>query len=159
MTENKRFVKYDGNTIVDLKLVKSWIISNGNVELLLKILNNEKTSKKGICIMDFEDNKMTEDNRFVETISTGIVTDTVTGKEYDCEMRINDNLLNLMNNIAQENEQLNLNYNELRYANDIYCKKIDSLKKENEQLKKENEELEEENERLENKLWNCQNMR
>ena len=93
MTENKRFVKYDGNTIVDLKLVKSWIISNGNVELLLEILNNEKTSKKGICIMDSEDNKMTEDNRFVETISTGIVTDTVTGKEYDCEMRINDNLM------------------------------------------------------------------
>ena len=48
MTENKRFVKYDGNTIVDLKLVKSWIISNGNVELLLEILNNEKTSKKEI---------------------------------------------------------------------------------------------------------------
>lgn len=45
MTE-KRFVKYDGNTIIDLKLVKSWIISNGNVELLLEILNNEKTSKK-----------------------------------------------------------------------------------------------------------------
>ena len=42
----KRFVKYDGNTIVDLKLVKSWIISNGNVDLLLEILNNEKTSKK-----------------------------------------------------------------------------------------------------------------
>ena len=42
MTE-KRFVKYDGNTIVDLKLVKSWIISNGNVDLLLEILNDEKT--------------------------------------------------------------------------------------------------------------------
>ena len=42
MIENKRFVKYDGNTIVDLKLVKSWIIRNGNVELLLEILNNEK---------------------------------------------------------------------------------------------------------------------
>lgn len=37
----KRFVKYDGNTIVDLKLVKSWIISNGNVDLLLEILNDE----------------------------------------------------------------------------------------------------------------------
>ena len=48
MTTNKRFVKYDGNTIVDLKLVKSWIISNGNVELLLEILNNEQTSKKEI---------------------------------------------------------------------------------------------------------------
>jgi len=49
---------------------------------------------------------MTENNRFIETISTGIVTDTVTGKEYNCEMRINDNLLNLMNNIALENEEL-----------------------------------------------------
>ena len=48
---------------------------------------------------------MTE-KRFTETISTDIVTDTVTGKEYDCEMRINDNLLNLMNNIVQENEEL-----------------------------------------------------
>lgn len=45
MTE-KRFIKYDGNTIVDLKLVKSWIINNGNVELLLEILNNEKTPKE-----------------------------------------------------------------------------------------------------------------
>lgn len=42
----KRFVKYDGNTIVDLKLVKSWIISNGNVDLLLKILNGEKHDKR-----------------------------------------------------------------------------------------------------------------
>lgn len=41
MTENKRFVKYDGNTIVDLKLVKCWIISNGNVDLLLELLNEE----------------------------------------------------------------------------------------------------------------------
>ena len=43
--ENKRFVKYNGNTIVDLKLVKSWIISNGNIDLLLEILNDE-TSKR-----------------------------------------------------------------------------------------------------------------
>lgn len=43
MTENKRFVKYDGNTIVDLKLVKSWIISNGDVDLLIELLNDDKT--------------------------------------------------------------------------------------------------------------------
>ena len=43
MTENKRFVKYDGNTIVDLKLVKSRIISNGDVDLLIKLLNDDKT--------------------------------------------------------------------------------------------------------------------
>ena len=41
MTENKRFVKYDGNTIVDLKLVKSWVISNGDVDDLLRKLNNK----------------------------------------------------------------------------------------------------------------------
>lgn len=41
MTENKRFVKYDGNTIVDLKLVRSWVISNGDVDDLLRKLNNK----------------------------------------------------------------------------------------------------------------------
>jgi len=48
MTENKRFVKYDGNTIVDLKLVRSWIISNGDVDLLIKLLNelNEEDIKQ-----------------------------------------------------------------------------------------------------------------
>ena len=44
--------------------------------------------------------------RFIETISTGIVTDTVTGKEYICEMRIDDEFLGLVNDIAKENEQL-----------------------------------------------------
>lgn len=43
MTE-KQFVKYDGNTIVDLKLVKSWTISNGDVDLLLDLLNGDKIS-------------------------------------------------------------------------------------------------------------------
>lgn len=37
----KRFVKYDGNTIVDLKLVQSWILSSGDVDELLNILNND----------------------------------------------------------------------------------------------------------------------
>lgn len=41
MIENKRFVKYDGNTIVDLKLVRSWTISNGDVDELLRKLNNK----------------------------------------------------------------------------------------------------------------------
>ena len=54
MTEDKRFVKYDGNTIVDLKLVKSWIISDGNVELLLKILNDETSKKRKLAKGDFE---------------------------------------------------------------------------------------------------------
>lgn len=41
MTE-KRFVKYDGNKIVDLKYDVAWRIGIGDVDLLLKILNNEK---------------------------------------------------------------------------------------------------------------------
>ena len=49
---------------------------------------------------------MTENKRFVETVSTGIVTDNMTNKEYNCEMRIDDDFLNLVNTIAEENEQL-----------------------------------------------------
>lgn len=48
---------------------------------------------------------MTE-KRFIETLSTGIVTDNVTGKEYNCEMRINDDLLGLLNELHEENQQL-----------------------------------------------------
>ena len=44
--------------------------------------------------------------RFKETFSTGIVTDTLTGKEYNCEMRIDDDFLELVNTISAENEQL-----------------------------------------------------
>ena len=47
---------------------------------------------------------MTE--RFTETISTGIIKDNQTGIEYSCEMRIDDDFLNLVNAIADENEQL-----------------------------------------------------
>ena len=48
---------------------------------------------------------MTE--RFKETVSTGIVTDMITGKEYNCEYRIDDELLKLINRIAEENKELN----------------------------------------------------
>ena len=48
---------------------------------------------------------MTE-QRFKETVSTGIVTDTITGKEYNCEYRINDELLELINKISEENKEL-----------------------------------------------------
>lgn len=44
--------------------------------------------------------------RFTETVSTGIVTDHVIGKEYNCEMRIDDKLLELLNELHEENEQL-----------------------------------------------------
>ena len=46
------------------------------------------------------------EQRFKETVSTGIVTDTVTCKKYDCEYRINDELLELINKIAEENKEL-----------------------------------------------------
>ena len=49
---------------------------------------------------------MIENKRFTETISTGIVIDNKTGIEYSCEMRINDDFLNLVNTIADENEKL-----------------------------------------------------
>lgn len=41
-----RFVKYDGVKIVDLKLEQSWVISIGNVDELLKILNNKCDKKE-----------------------------------------------------------------------------------------------------------------
>lgn len=46
------------------------------------------------------------EKRFQETISTGIVIDTKTGIEYNCEMRIDDKFLNLVNELVEENEQL-----------------------------------------------------
>ena len=46
------------------------------------------------------------DKRFTETLSTGIVTDHVTGKEYNCEMRIDDKLLELLNKLHEENKSL-----------------------------------------------------
>jgi len=48
---------------------------------------------------------MTE-KRFTETVSTGIVTDNVTKKEYNCEMRIDDDLLDLINALDEENTHL-----------------------------------------------------
>ena len=44
--------------------------------------------------------------RFTETVSTGIVTDNLTGKEYKCEMRIDDELLELLNALHEKNQQL-----------------------------------------------------
>lgn len=51
--------------------------------------------------------------RFKETISTGIVTDTVTGKEYNCEMRVDDDFLELINTISAENERLKKQINDI----------------------------------------------
>lgn len=46
MTVEKRFVKYDGNKIIDLKDDNSWRISIGNVDLLLELLNKKTTDKR-----------------------------------------------------------------------------------------------------------------
>ena len=55
---------------------------------------------------------MTE--RFTETISTGIVTDNKTGIEYICEMRIDYDFLNLVNTVAEENEELKKEVKQLK---------------------------------------------
>lgn len=46
------------------------------------------------------------EKRFVETVSTGIITDTETGKEYQCEMRIDEDFLDLVNDLAEDNKKL-----------------------------------------------------
>ena len=46
---------------------------------------------------------MTE-KRFTETVSTGIVTDTLTGKEYNCDVRIDEDLLDFLNQLHMDNE-------------------------------------------------------
>lgn len=51
------------------------------------------------------------DKRFVETFSTGIVTDNVTGREYDCGMRIDDDLLELLNELDNESKKIKLERN------------------------------------------------
>ena len=94
---------------------------------------------------------MTENKRFIETISTGIVMDTVTEKEYNCEMRIDDDFLNLVNTIAEENEQLKMENNSLKLLvqnwEALDEEKEGQLDKQNQalkKLKKENEKLKEE---------------
>ena len=78
---------------------------------------------------------MTE--RFTETISTGVVTDNKTGIEYSCEMRIDDDFLHLINNIAEEREQLKRKVNFYKY----FQKDARELDKENEQLKADKQSL------------------
>lgn len=69
---------------------------------------------------------MTE-KRFVETISTGIITDTVTGKEYNCEYRVSNEFLELINTIAEENEQLKQGLEELKEIGDYQADRIKEL--------------------------------
>ena len=68
--------------------------------------------------------------RFTETVSTGVVKDNLTSEEYDCEMRIDDEFLRLVNSIAKENRQL-------KSSNMEYEDALARLEERNEQLKKE----------------------
>ena len=86
--------------------------------------------------------------RFIETVSTGIVTDHVTGKEYNCEMRIDDKLLELLNELHEEAQSSKEFIEQLQQELVLFKKagadmgidlnaQITALKQENEQLKKE----------------------
>lgn len=77
--------------------------------------------------------------RFTETVSTGIVKDNATGKEYNCEFRIDDKLLKLLNDLSDENEHLK--YSLVWYKFDLknYKNKCKILEKENVQLKNDEE--------------------
>lgn len=72
--------------------------------------------------------------RFTETVSTGIVHDNVTGREYKCEMRIDDDLLRLLNELHEENQSK-------EKVLHLAANKIETLLEENEKLKKENKSL------------------
>lgn len=80
--------------------------------------------------------------RFTETVSTGIVTDNLTGKEYNCEMRISDQLLEVINNLHEENMFLKEERQE-----DI---------KDFEKLLKKNQKLEKLVKSLQKELNNCE---
>lgn len=85
---------------------------------------------------------MTE-KRFVETLSTGIVTDNVTGKEYLCEMRIDDELLELLNELDKENQDLATKKEDAEYELLHLKEKYEELLEENERLKEEKKVLHE----------------
>lgn len=83
--------------------------------------------------------------RFTETLSTGIVTDNFTGKEYKCEMRIDDDLLKLLNELHEENENV-------KDANAQCCIDYSAMRRDVLRYKEENEQLKQRNDRLEEKI-------
>lgn len=88
----KRFVKYDGNTIIDLKLVKSWIISNGDVDLLIELLNEDINLSNELN----EENKQLK--KIIMELKTTIQFDANNGvKKYPVK-----NLLEYLENISKE---------------------------------------------------------
>lgn len=88
----KRFVKYDGNTIIDLKLVKSWIISNGDVDLLIELLNEDINLSNELN----EENKQLR--KIIMELKTTIQFDVDNGiKKYPVK-----NLLEYLEDISKE---------------------------------------------------------
>lgn len=83
---------------------------------------------------------MTE-KRFKETVSTGIVTDTLTGKEYKCEMRIDEDLLKFLNELHEENRELQRHLDVMRSGALTDDKRIKELYEKNERLKQEKQLL------------------
>ena len=90
---------------------------------------------------------MTE-KRFTETVSTGDVHDTLTGKSYRCEYRIDDELLELLNELAEENKFLNKKFNIYRDASKRDAREIKELMKDIDELNEENHDLKKANEIL-----------
>ena len=86
------------------------------------------------------------DKRFTETVSTGIVTDNVTGKEYNCEMRIDDELLEFLNELAEENKEQKTFLKSLR-------EELQLADRDNTYLEKENKELIQHIKKLEKQLY------
>lgn len=66
-------------------------------------------------------------DRFRETVSTGIVTDTVTGKEYNCDVRIDEDLLALMNELDWLCSSLLNDYTKLARASSQLEKDYDEV--------------------------------
>lgn len=78
------------------------------------------------------------ERRFTEIISIQKVIDNKTGKEYDC--LIDDDLLKLLNELAEENIKLHIQNDFLKDENHH----MRDLVNENRQLKEENKELKQE---------------
>lgn len=117
MTENKRFTIEN-----DVEMKDNWNINkrcyhfqNGfDAKDCYNMLNelqdeNQELKQEVLFWRNLAEHRkryLNDNKRFKETVSTGAVTDTTTGKEYNCEYRINDELLELINKIAEENMML-----------------------------------------------------
>lgn len=78
---------------------------------------------------------MTENKRFTEIISTQKVIDNQTGKEYDC--LIDDELLKLLNELAEENKTLKTRFKEERETAMRLGSECDNLTIKNQKLELE----------------------